>query len=61
MKLRKIMAVLMAASVMLHSLAGCGGSSSSGSSDRFFRFSASSDSGNSIQNRYLPAVRARST
>ena len=39
MKLRKIMAVLMAASVAA-SLAGCGGSSSSGSSD-----SASSDSG----------------
>lgn len=43
MKLRKIMAVLMAASVVA-SLAGCGGSSSSGSSDSSSD-SASSDSG----------------
>lgn len=43
MKLRKIMAVLMAASVAT-SLAGCGGSSSSGSSDSYSG-SASSDSG----------------
>lgn len=43
MKLRKIMAVLMAASVAT-SLAGCGGSSSSGSSDSSSD-SASSDSG----------------
>lgn len=43
MKLKKIMAVLMAASVAV-SLAGCGGSSSSGSSDSSSD-SASSDSG----------------
>lgn len=43
MKLKKIMAVLMAASVAV-ALAGCGGSSSSGSSDSSDK-SASSDSG----------------
>ena len=50
MKLRKIMAVLMAASVAA-SLAGCGGSSSSGSSDSSSD-SASSDSGKVAANTF---------